>query len=479
MSEKVKIEIQKRKISEIQFRKDLYARIEPDPKLINYYTENIDEIINNKAFIHISQSNILIDGYHRLKALETKHGKEYEIDCYVHLTDNEDHIELESYSSNTSHGKKTNKEENKRNIQRLYAKGHKVENIYKKLSISKDFVYGCTKKQREDEKKELTEQTLKLYLRAWNSQQDIANQLNINRNTIRPIIDGIGEFFENRQNTNSSKKSIKNQSSFKKEVISRKAGQIGKNWNLTSEDENYSKERPFRYNIWNTGKGNETSHFGSFPQIFMENLLYYHTKPLDIIFDPFAGEGTTVDICKKWMRRYLCYDIKVKPGREEDIKQHDIIQGLPEDFSKPKNKPDLVFLDPPYWILAKDKYSKENKTEEDSDSEQSKNDFGNMTLDEFRIAMKNLINELKQKKINRIAYLIRPIWITETETWEWIDPMFEFYVNLQSKYKVETRYVIPYSTEQYNATMVNKAKKANKPLILNRELTIFKLKENG
>ena len=30
---------------------------------------------------------------------------------------------------------------------------------------------------------------------------------------------------------------------------------------------------PFIYNIWNTQKGNETEHFGSFPEIFMENLL--------------------------------------------------------------------------------------------------------------------------------------------------------------------------------------------------------------
>ena len=26
---------------------------------------------------------------------------------------------------------------------------------------------------------------------------------------------------------------------------------------------------PFIYNIWNTQKGNETEHFGSFPEIFM------------------------------------------------------------------------------------------------------------------------------------------------------------------------------------------------------------------
>ena len=84
-------------------------------------------------------------------------------------------------------------------------------------------------------------------------------------------------------------------------------------------------QKLFLYNIWNTPKqDNAISHFGAFPEVFMENLLYYHTEPLDIIFDPFAGGGTTVDVCKKMFRRYFCTDRKVIPGREGDIREHDI-----------------------------------------------------------------------------------------------------------------------------------------------------------
>ncbi len=43
--------------------------------------------------------------------------------------------------------------------------------------------------------------------------------------------------------------------------------------------------KPFLYNIWNLQKQDNVvdTHFGSFPQIFMENLLYYHTQVFDIV----------------------------------------------------------------------------------------------------------------------------------------------------------------------------------------------------
>lgn len=58
---------------------------------------------------------------------------------------------------------------------------------------------------------------------------------------------------------------------------------------------------PPLYNIWNLQKQDNAtdSHFGSFPLYFMKSLLYYHTQPWDIVFDPFAGGGTTVDACKE------------------------------------------------------------------------------------------------------------------------------------------------------------------------------------
>jgi len=46
---------------------------------------------------------------------------------------------------------------------------------------------------------------------------------------------------------------------------------------------------PFLYNVWNVGKDDTKSHFGRFPEPFMENLLYYYTEPFDVVYDPFVG----------------------------------------------------------------------------------------------------------------------------------------------------------------------------------------------
>ena len=217
--------------------------------------------------------------------------------------------------------------------------------------------------------------------------------------------------------------------------------------------------KPFIYNIWNTPKqDNERKHFGAFPEVFMENLLYYHTEPLDIVYDPFAGGGTTVDVCKRMFRRYYANDRIVIPGRETDIKEHDIKIGLPSDLPKPK----MAFLDPPYWSQAEGKYS------QDSD------DLGNMNLDSFNQSILTLLTELIKRKVELIAIVIQPTQYKNN--WTWTDHIIHFDRMLNDKYEIEMRYILPYSSEQYLPQMVIKAKDAKKCLSTFRDLVIWKLK---
>ena len=208
------------------------------------------------------------------------------------------------------------------------------------------------------------------------------------------------------------------------------------------------------YNIWNASKGDNNSHFGHFPKLFMKNLLYYHTQPFELVYDPFAGSGTTIDACTEMYRQYYVSDRKPDKSRPE-IRQHDINDGLPD-----MPKPDMVFLDPPYWTLAKNEYSEDES------------DLGNMSKEQFFQSMNTLIKNITNRQINRIAYLIRPIWETG-DTWEWVDPMFDMYDILNNDYRIETRYVIPYSTQQYTGLWVDRAKNEKKCLVLNRELTVW------
>ena len=110
-----------------------------------------------------------------------------------------------------------------------------------------------------------------------------------------------------------------------------------------SETENFANFGPQLYTVWKFPKlTNQSRVFGSIPQEILDNLLYYFTKPFDVVFDPFGGGGMTIDVCKKRKRRYYVSDLSPIPARITEIRQHDITAGLPEDLPVP----DFVFLDP-------------------------------------------------------------------------------------------------------------------------------------
>ena len=80
---------------------------------------------------------------------------------------------------------------------------------------------------------------------------------------------------------------------------------------------------------------------GATPSYLIWNLIQRYTKENDLIVDPFAGSGTTLDVARDLKRRALGYD--VHPARK-DIFRLDA-RKLPPELS---GKVDLVFMDPPY-----------------------------------------------------------------------------------------------------------------------------------
>ena len=63
------------------------------------------------------------------------------------------------------------------------------------------------------------------------------------------------------------------------------------------------------YNVWKQQtKTNGSNHFGNSEVRWLDNLLYLYTQPFNMVVDPFAGGGSTIDICKKRFRRYFVSD---------------------------------------------------------------------------------------------------------------------------------------------------------------------------
>ncbi|MCC7193484.1 MAG: hypothetical protein IT444_11945 [Phycisphaeraceae bacterium] len=79
---------------------------------------------------------------------------------------------------------------------------------------------------------------------------------------------------------------------------------------------------------------------GATPSYIIWNLLQRYTKPGDLVIDPCAGSGTTLDVARDLDRRALGYDLA--PTRK-DIFRVDARKLPLED-----EKADLVFIDPPY-----------------------------------------------------------------------------------------------------------------------------------
>jgi hypothetical protein len=87
---------------------------------------------------------------------------------------------------------------------------------------------------------------------------------------------------------------------------------------------------------------------GRIPGQIVEGLLHLYTKPFDHVYDPFAGGGTTLDVCKAYFRRYWGSDIAPLATRRE-IRQHDILRGAPPFFPQ-GYRMDFIMLDPPAWV---------------------------------------------------------------------------------------------------------------------------------
>ncbi len=79
---------------------------------------------------------------------------------------------------------------------------------------------------------------------------------------------------------------------------------------------------------------------GVTPAFIICNLLQRYTKPGDLVVDPMAGSGTTIDVTRELGRKVIGYDIA--PYRE-DIIQNDARQIPLED-----NSVDFIFIDSPY-----------------------------------------------------------------------------------------------------------------------------------
>lgn len=88
-----------------------------------------------------------------------------------------------------------------------------------------------------------------------------------------------------------------------------------------------------------TPKG-DNKYPGVTPAFIIYNLIHRYTEPGDIVCDPMAGSGTTIDVCKEEKRNFVAFDIVPK--------RSDIIQADARNLPLKDSSVDMIFIDSPY-----------------------------------------------------------------------------------------------------------------------------------
>lgn len=88
-----------------------------------------------------------------------------------------------------------------------------------------------------------------------------------------------------------------------------------------------------------TPKG-DNKYPGVTPALIIYNMIWRYTDPGDLVVDPMAGSGTTLDVCREEKRQCIGYDIA--PTRP------DVIQNDSRKIPLEDNSVDMIFVDSPY-----------------------------------------------------------------------------------------------------------------------------------
>jgi DNA-binding XRE family transcriptional regulator len=416
------------KVSEVVFRDDLYPRIETSATTVQKYAEDLSVL----PPIIVNQHNELIDGWHRWTA--HKKNEVDEIEATVVETASDADLLEKAIETNATHGLQLSQADKRDMARRIYNstaesdRDEKKKQLAKILSVSDRTVREWLGRIDKDAKEQRKQRIFDLWLAGW-TQQEIADAVGVPRQSLDET------FAENGNIAN-----------------------LGKS-QQSAADHATDFDVPI-YNVWKQQMKSEGStHFGNSEVRWVDNLLYLYTKPFDVVVDPFAGGGSTIDICKKRLRRYFVSDRKPIVEREKEIRQHDLKDGplKPPQWKDVK----LVYLDPPYWIQAEGQYSK------DAD------DLGNQSLDDFTKNLAKIINDYAKKLSDAyIALIIQPT--------QWKAPERQFTDHIGDmlravKLPVDMRYSVPYESQQCTAQMVEWSKENKRCLVLTREIVVWRV----
>ena len=169
-------------LHDVVLRDDLDPRLgDRDDDLIAQYADIFDAL----PPIEINQHNELIDGWHRVRAAER--AKRTEIAYVVVETDGDDDLGDKMWAANLKHGVQYSRAQRQIHGVKLHKRKLTAQEIAERVGVGINTVYRWTKELRESEKQERDQAALEL-AGEGKTQQEIADQLSIPRQTISRIL---------------------------------------------------------------------------------------------------------------------------------------------------------------------------------------------------------------------------------------------------------------------------------------------------
>lgn len=459
MNQKVGEKVKTIPVNEVVYREDLYPRIKTSATTVQVYSQDIERM----PPIEVNQHNELIDGWHRWTAHKTVNAAE--IKAFVTDTKDDMHLLELAIRRNAEFGLQMSSADKKSSCLRFYkedpipAKHAWLADLFSVgISTVKSWCADMDRSQKADRNRRIFE----MWLACW-TQTEIAEKIGVDQRTIDRNV-GVFPALEMCLQSDAETGGFKVAEPTDGETEEAFTARI-KAENASASQHSSDFDIPL-YNVWTYAKKtNEVSHFGNTEPTIVDNLLYLYTEPFDIVVDPFAGSGSTIDVCRKRFRRYWVSDRKPIPARAAEIHKHDVIgeNGKIELPQLPKgywSDVSLVYLDPPYWKQAEGEYS------------DAPTDLANMDKETFTKAMADLVMSLSKKmtKGGYIAMVMQPTqWRAQDK--EYTDHILDICGAV--KIPVHIRIQAPYSTQQCTPQMVNWAKDNREILVLSREVVVW------
>lgn len=441
------------KLSDIKWDASIYPRSKWSTATVDRYADAMLAGDTFPALIVEAGTNRLLDGKHRMLAYE-KIGIEEAPTSAVVVPEGIP-VKLYALSLSAKHGDRASNADTKDVIRETWsaldeekAPGKMVSKL---LGLSEGTVSGYVSDLLAKRREERRAKALRLSLLGW-TQAEIAERLGCSQQSVSSDTKNFDSELFGSGHTDEE---IALRLGLPVQIV--KAIQLREKSDAERMKALDIKVQP--YDVWNFQGCHDLmgdKHPGRIPGEIVCHALWYWTKPGDLVVDPMAGSGTTLDACLLMGRKCRGYDIDLHHNRV-DVEQHDLTTGWPETVSKAA----LVFWDPPYFDKMDGGYVEGSISALDPEA----------YMDWFKLRFEELASAVK--KDARLAFLMSD-WDPENAKrhanhsgiflWDYVRMLQE------TGWTVRRQIQVPLPTQQVHPDIVTKFRESRRMARLGRWL---------